>query len=102
LLLTAVGAYVLTRRTWSWLVLGVTIGSILAVHERHLLIAVPLMGLLFTLDRRSALRTGLVAADFMVPQLVYFRLVYGGWLFPNRSHAWEKRTAAWTARANDR
>jgi hypothetical protein len=102
LLLAAIGAYVLARRTWSWTILGVTMGSIVAVHERHLLIAAPLVCLLFTLDRRCAARTSLVAAACLVPQLMYFRLVYGGWFFPNRSHVWDQRTASWARRASDR
>lgn len=100
LIMIAVSVWMLARRRWDPILLGILAGLGAVTHERHALLLLPAALLLFTLGNRyETVKTGLVAAAVTVPQVLYWRVVYGGWLLPNRMHVWEGGRAADRAEA---
>ncbi len=104
LLFVAIAVRVLYRLSWNPVVVGALAGITLWTSERHLLVVGPLLALLFTVPtkRMDALRTSVVAGLVMIPQLLYFRIFYKGWLFPNREYIWERHAERWVGAVENR
>lgn len=103
----AAGLVVLARRdrTWSPAVVGLLAGLTATLSERFIPTILLFVAVLFAVraQRRLAIRAAAVGFLAFLPQLLYFRLVYGGWWFPNRAVQWGVlRPALWSQTATER
>jgi hypothetical protein len=79
-------------RPWNPVAVGLLTGLALTLHERFAPSAALFLVLLLVVQRahwRRAPAAAAAALAAFLPQLLYFRLVYGGWLFPNRDAQWD-------------
>jgi len=97
LLFVAVAVAVLAdpSRPWSPVLVGSLTGLAAISTERNLLLVLPFALLLLTVpgQRARIARAGAVAVAVVLPQLLYFRLRYDSWIFPNRHQPWAEERA---------
>jgi hypothetical protein len=102
-MLALAGAMLLLARrddAWHAVPAGVVAGYMAMLSERFIPTVLLFIGLLLLMKahRRRALIVAAVAFLAFLPQLLYFRFAYGGWLFPNRETQWvsQDKAAAWS------